>query len=134
MFDWVLNTTLNIFSFTNYSHCIVMVQKKPPLVFFFKKGILRNFTIFTGKNLCWSLFLIKLPVWSPQETPIQMFSSKYCEIFKNSYFKEHLQTAASDGFFIQFVFILATHSKRWKIYILAHQSKYLRTKNLIYFP
>ena len=28
---------------------------------FFKKDIFKNFTIFTGKHLCWSLFLIK--VW-----------------------------------------------------------------------
>ena len=27
---------------------------------FFKTGVLRNFPIFTGKHLCWSLFLIKL--------------------------------------------------------------------------
>ena len=27
-----------------------------------------------------------------------MFSSEYCEIFKNTYFEEHLQTAASDFF------------------------------------
>ena len=27
---------------------------------FFKIGILKNFVIFTGKHLCWSLFLIKL--------------------------------------------------------------------------
>ena len=26
---------------------------------FFKTGVIRNFTIFTGKHLCWSLFLIK---------------------------------------------------------------------------
>ena len=26
----------------------------------YKKSILRNFAIFTGKHLCWSLFLIKL--------------------------------------------------------------------------
>ena len=27
---------------------------------FFKIGALKNFAIFTGKHLCWSLFLIKL--------------------------------------------------------------------------
>ena len=27
---------------------------------FFKIDVLKNFVIFTGKNLCWSLFLIKL--------------------------------------------------------------------------
>ena len=29
--------------------------KQPPEVFR-KKGVLKNFTIFTGKHLCWSLF------------------------------------------------------------------------------
>ena len=37
----------------------------------------KNFAIFTGK-----------------ETPRQEFSCKYCEIFKNTYFEEHLRTAA----------------------------------------
>ena len=32
---------------------------------FFKIDVLRNFAIFTGKQLCWSLFLIKLQVWRP---------------------------------------------------------------------
>ena len=27
---------------------------------FFKTGVLKNFAIFTGKQLCWSLFLMKL--------------------------------------------------------------------------
>ena len=29
---------------------------------FFKKDVLKNFANFTGKHLCWSLFLIKLKV------------------------------------------------------------------------
>ena len=28
--------------------------------FFIKKAALKHFAIFTGKNLCWSFFLIKL--------------------------------------------------------------------------
>ena len=39
-------------------------QKKPPKVFY-KKAVLKNFAIFTGKRLCWSLFLIKLQDSSP---------------------------------------------------------------------
>ena len=35
------------------------LQKKPPEVFF-KKGVFYNYAIFTGKRLCWGLFLIKL--------------------------------------------------------------------------
>ena len=30
---------------------------------FFKIGILKNFSIITGKHLCWNLFLIKLQIW-----------------------------------------------------------------------
>ena len=36
-------------------------EKRPPEVFY-KKAVLKNFLIFTGKHLCWSLFLIKLQV------------------------------------------------------------------------
>ena len=28
-----------------------------------KKGVLKDFVIFTGKHLCWGLFLIKLQCW-----------------------------------------------------------------------
>ena len=42
----------------------------------FKKAVLKNFVIFTGKDLCWSLFLIK-------------------NIAK--FFEEQLQTAASEN-------------------------------------
>ena len=39
--------------------CVQCVQKQLQEVFF-KKGILKNFASFTGKQLFWSLFLIKL--------------------------------------------------------------------------
>ena len=32
---------------------------------FFQTGVLNNFAIFTGKHLCWSLFMIKLKAWRP---------------------------------------------------------------------
>ena len=54
---------------------------------------------FTGKNLCWSLFLIKLQVFRPatllkrdSDTGI---SCEICEIFKNVFFEEHLWKTAS---------------------------------------
>ena len=46
-----------------------------------KKAVLKNFTIFTGKHLCWSLFS------SLQETPTQVFFYEDCEIFNNTYFE-----------------------------------------------
>ena len=58
-----------------------------------KKAVVKNFAMFTGKHLCWSLFFHK-------ETPAQVFSSEYCEIFKSISSEEHLRTAVS-GF--QFV-------------------------------
>ena len=72
----------------------IMVQKqfRGPSQMFLKIGVLKNFTNLTGKQLCWSLFLIKSQAWSPAilliETPTEMFSSVYCEIFKNSFFIE----------------------------------------------
>ena len=54
-----------------------------------KKGVLKNFAKFTGKSLCRKIFLNKV-AGSPQ-----VFSCEFCEIFKNSYFVEHLPMAAS---------------------------------------
>ena len=54
---------------------------------FVKKAVLKNFAIFAGKHLCWSLFL--------KRDSRQVFSCEYCEILKNTYFEKHLRTAAS---------------------------------------
>ena len=60
-----------------------------------KKGVFKNFAIFTGKHLSWSLFLIKLQGLRPaillKRDSTQVFSCEYCEIFKNTYFEEHLR-------------------------------------------
>ena len=40
-------------------------QKQPPEAFY-KKAVLKNFTIFTEKHLRWSLFLIKLQTFRPE--------------------------------------------------------------------
>ena len=72
----------------------IMVQKqfRCRSQMFLKIGVLKNFTNLTEKQLCWSLFLIKSQAWSPAilliETPTEMFSPVYCEIFKNSFFIE----------------------------------------------
>ena len=41
---------------------LVWIQKQPPDVFY-KKVVLKNFAIFTGKHLCWSFFWIELQTW-----------------------------------------------------------------------
>ena len=58
-------------------------NEKQPLEMFYKKSVLKDFTKFTGKHLCRGLFVNK-------ETLAQVFSSKFCEIFKNIIFTEHL--------------------------------------------
>ena len=50
---------------------------------FFKIGLVKNFVMFTGKYLCWSLFLKRL------------FSCEYYEILKNSFFYRTPLVAAS---------------------------------------
>ena len=65
---------------------------------FCEKGVLKNLPDFTGKHLCWNLFLVKLNAFSG----LQIYQNKnrlqyrfFCEIFKNTYFEEHLRTTAS---------------------------------------
>ena len=47
--------------------------------------------------MCWSLFLKSCRPSGLQlylkETPAQVFSCEYCQIFKNTYFEEPLRTA-----------------------------------------
>ena len=56
-------------------------------VVFCKEDVLENFAIFTDKHLHWSLL--------KKVTLAQVSSCKFCEVFKNTYFSEHLQTATS---------------------------------------
>ena len=68
--------------------------KSSLLQMFFKIGCIKNFATFTGKHLCWSLFLIKLQV----ERSAKFFkidshtgvSSGSCKIFKNCFLIQHL--------------------------------------------
>ena len=57
-------------------------------MFYEKKLFLKHFAIFLGKLLACNFIKKRLQR--------QMFSSEYCEIFKSTYFEEHLLAAASD--------------------------------------
>ena len=52
------------------------------------------FANLTGKNLCWSLSLIKLWFWGPatllKTTPTQALCCEIYKRFQNNYFEEHL--------------------------------------------
>ena len=62
---------------------------------FCKKGILKNFTKFTGKHLRQSLIFYKVSGLSLQlikkETLVQVFFCEFCEIFKNTFFIKYLR-------------------------------------------
>ena len=49
----------------NASYFDISTFKKQPPEAFYKKTALKHFAIFTGKYLCWSLFLIKLQALKP---------------------------------------------------------------------
>ena len=53
---------------------------------FCKIGVLRNFTKFTGKYVCQSLFFNK------KETLTRVFYCEFCEIPKNAFFIQHPRT------------------------------------------
>ena len=86
-----------------------------------KKGVLKikSFSKFTGptwEQLYLSLFFwksCKLPAcnFMKKETPVQMFSSEFCEISKDTYFVENLRTAVSGLFFIV-MYVLLWFSKK----------------------
>ena len=46
-------------------YLFLLWNQKQPLEVFYEKAVLKNFAIFTGKHLCWSLFLIKLQTFRP---------------------------------------------------------------------
>ena len=58
---------------------------------FFEIGVLKNFVNFTGKHLCWSLFLIKFLTNFIKDTLTQAFSCEIQKNFKNTFSTEHLQ-------------------------------------------
>ena len=63
--------------------------QKQPFADVFQKRCSENYAIFTGKCLCWSLFLIKLQAYNfiKKEIPTQEFSYEYCKIFKKVLYK-----------------------------------------------
>ena len=55
---------------------------------FCKKGVLRNFAKFTGKNLCQGLFLNKVACnFIKKETLVRVFSCEFWEFSKNTFYR-----------------------------------------------
>ena len=63
-------------------------SRSSPLQMFFKIGVLKSFTNFTGKHLRWSLFFFKkkdLQAQGLKKALTQLFSCEVYEILKNSF-------------------------------------------------
>ena len=56
-----------------------------------RKGVLRNFVKFTGKQMCQACNFIK------KKTLAQVFPCEFCETSKSTFFTEHLWATASDS-------------------------------------
>ena len=63
---------------------------------FFRIGVFKNFVIFTGKHLCWSLFLIKLQTFRnsffPEHFWCSIFQPRACQTF---FYKYHYKAGPS---------------------------------------
>ena len=62
-----------------------------------KKSVVKNFKKLTGKHLCQREYLFFKKNFIKKRTLAQVFSCELCEIFKNTFFTEHLWTTACEN-------------------------------------
>ena len=64
---------------------------------FYKRVVLQNVGKFTEKQVCGSLFLIKLSLHLYLKgNPAHVFSCEFFKIIKDNFFKKHLRSTASE--------------------------------------
>ena len=90
MFDRVLNTSLSIYPKQTMQSIICYSRQKQSPEVFCKQDVLKNFSKFTGKRLCQSLFFNKKRLWH------RCFLVNFCKISKSNLLIEHLRATASD--------------------------------------
>ena len=83
------------------SHSVVFIKKKNPLRLhqWCFPGKFMNFSEAATGGASWKKILLKFFQYSQENiknTPTPVFSSEYCQIFKNTYLEEHLLTTASN--------------------------------------
>ena len=95
-----------------------------------KRGVLKNSVKFTGKHFYWSLIFNKVATacsFIKKETPVQVLSCEYCEIFKNIFFREHLRTELLlkaplniifPTFPFVFVSLIISQKTAWKVSVI----------------
>ena len=65
-----------------------------------------------------------------KETPMLVFSCQYWEIFENTYFDEHLQTAVSEIIFLSLIRFFPTlnFSSKFVINFTLYEIRFMKTK------
>ena len=79
----------------NFQYIFVCIGRSNCSQMFFKTVVLKNFAN-SRENSCVGVFFNKVAACGLhlyyRQIPAQLFSSEICEIFKNTYFEEHLRT------------------------------------------
>ena len=98
MFYWVLNTSpimvsRNVCLFCYFVHFESIKFRSSRSQMSFK---IKNFAIFRGKHLCWSLFVIKFPACKPANllkrgSNTSIFSINIAKYLRTAFFIEHFQ-------------------------------------------
>ena len=91
---------VDIVKFLRTAFFVLNSSRSSRLQMFFKIGVFKSFANFTGKHLCWSLFLKNVPAEGLQlhkkKNPTQVSSRGVCEIFKNTFcYRTPLVTASA---------------------------------------
>ena len=94
---------LNLYRLINTSSCFVKFRISHQRCSV-RKSVLRNFTKFTGKHLCQSLFFNKVTGLAcnfiQKETLAQVLFCEFCEISKSAFLTEHVRVTASVSCYI----------------------------------
>ena len=89
--------------------------KKQQTEVLYKKGVIKIFAIFTGKHLCWSLFLLKCN-FIKKRLEHRCFPVNITKFLRtHTYFEENLRTAIP---FLHLLFLSEYSSKLWDLQIL----------------
>ena len=102
MFHWALNMSpiivsgYRLYFLYYFFHFESIKLRSSRSQMSFKIEIFKNFAIFTGKHLCWSLFVIKLPAYIACTFIIKRLQHRYffiiiAKFLRTSFFIEHLQ-------------------------------------------
>ena len=103
MFHEVLNTSLiiiseyvSVFFYFYIFHFESIKFRSRRSQMSFERDVFKSFTIFTGKHLCWSLFVIKFPAFKPANLLKKRLQHRYFHIniakfLRTAFFIEHLR-------------------------------------------